>query len=117
MEVLGCWLYLDKEEYPRFISTTRVLGVFQKSQSDQGRPADSRVGHIAGSAGNNANLEVGEDVVLVARELKQSLEQSEASSPADTKVTHTDPGFVNQYHTLGLDIYDENNPSEYGPSP
>jgi hypothetical protein len=64
---------------------------------------------------NNANLEAAAEDVPNARELEQSLEESGASSPADTKTIHTDPG--SGHHTLGLDIYDDNNPSEYGPSP
>jgi hypothetical protein len=45
-------------------------------------------------------------------------EQSGASSPVDTEATHTDPG--SDHHDdpqLGLDIYNEDNPSEYDPSP
>jgi hypothetical protein len=46
----------------------------------------------------------------------QNPEQSGASSPIDTEATHTNPG--SSYHyTLGLEIYNENDPSKYGPSP
>jgi hypothetical protein len=46
----------------------------------------------------------------------QNPKESSASSPADTEATHTDPG-SGHHDTLGLEIYNENNPSEYGPSP
>jgi hypothetical protein len=49
--------------------------------------------------------------------LQQNLDGSGASSPADTKATHTDSGSGHQDHTLGLEIYDDNNPSKYSPSP
>jgi hypothetical protein len=46
----------------------------------------------------------------------QNQEQSGASSPVDTEATHIDPG-SGHHDTLGLEIYNENDPSEYGPSP
>jgi hypothetical protein len=64
-------------------------------------------------SGNNANFEgVAEDVPN-ARELEQNPEQSDTSSPANTEATHTDPR--SGHHTLGLDIYDDKNSSEYAP--
>jgi hypothetical protein len=48
-----------------------------------------------------------------ARELQQNLEINEASSLADTEATHTDHG-SGRTLSLGLDIYDNNKPSEYG---
>jgi hypothetical protein len=49
--------------------------------------------------------------------LQQNPDRSGASSPADTEATHTDPDSGNPDHTLGLEIYDDNNPTKYGPSP
>jgi hypothetical protein len=66
-------------------------------------------------SGNNANLEGAAEDVPNAQELEQNLELSGALSPTNTKATHTDPG--SGHYTLRLDIYDNNNPSEYDPSP
>jgi hypothetical protein len=68
---------------------------------------------------DNADLKsVAEDLPDSRRDqlLEQNPEQSGASSPADTEATHTDLG-SGHHDTLGLEIYDDNNPSEYGPSP
>jgi hypothetical protein len=43
------------------------------------------------------------------------VEQNGASLSANIDQTHTDPRFG--YLSLELDIYDNNNPSEYSPSP
>jgi hypothetical protein len=64
--------------------------------------------------GTSANLEAVEGVAG-ARDLAQNPEQSGISSPIDTEVMHTDPGSSNI--SLGLDIYNDTNPSEHGPSP
>jgi hypothetical protein len=47
---------------------------------------------------------------------KQNPERSSASLLTDTKATHTNPD-SGHHNTLELEIYNDNNPSEYGPSP
>jgi hypothetical protein len=64
---------------------------------------------------NGADLEASEGEAH-SRELElQSPEISEASSPVDIEATHADLDSGNL--SLGLHIYEDNNPSEYGPSP
>jgi hypothetical protein len=86
----------------------RSLGVITDDQLILGLGIQPKV------SGNNANLEASEGVPD-GRELEQNPKQTGASSQADTEATHTNLG--SGHHTLGLDIYDYNNPSEYGPSP
>jgi hypothetical protein len=71
--------------------------------------------------GDNVDLEGAAEDVTDARgdqllEL-QNPEQSSTSSLVDTEATHTDPGSGDHRDPLGLDLYNEDNPSEYGPSP
>jgi hypothetical protein len=69
--------------------------------------------------GDNVDFEGATEDLLDAHGdqlLKQNPELSDASLPANTEATHTDPN-SGYYDTLGLEIYDDNNPSEYGPSP
>jgi hypothetical protein len=77
---------------------------------------EERLGDDADSEGAGA-----EDLADARRRgdqfLQQNPDRSGASSVADIEATHTDPGSGHSNDTLRLEIYDDNNLSEYGPSP
>jgi hypothetical protein len=123
MELVGRWPYPEEEEYRR-LHPRRESWMYFKSwgviTDDQlilglGIQPKECPGNDVNSKGAKA-----EDLPDGRRRdqfLQQNPNRSGASSPADTEATHTDPGSRHQDHTLGLEIYDDNNPSEYGPSP
>jgi hypothetical protein len=123
MELVGRWPYPEEEDYRRFYPRReswmyfRSRGVIMDDQLilGLGIQPEERPGDDADSKGVGAK-----DLPDARRRedqyLQQNPDRSSASSPADTEATHTDPSSGHQDHTLGLEIYDDNNPSEYGPS-
>jgi hypothetical protein len=91
------------------------MDLFPKSRLNHERPADMGLGIQPPPPSNRADFEAGEGEAH-ARDLQLNPMINEASSPADTKATHIDPGSGRNL-TLVLDIYDDNNPSDYGQSP
>jgi hypothetical protein len=121
MELVGRWPYPEEEEYRR-LHPRRESWMYFKCR---GVITDDQL--ILGLGiqpeelpGNDADFEgaAAEDLPDARGDqfLQQNLDRSGASSPADTEATHTDPG-SGHHDTLGLEIYDDNNPSEYSPSP
>jgi hypothetical protein len=118
MRVVGCRPY-PTEDYRRVHSRCDVLIYHRSLDLITDVQLILGLGIQPQLPSNRADLEAseaGEAREAHARELQQNPKINEASSPMDTEATHVDSDSGRNI-SLGLDIYNDNNLSEYGQSP